>query len=313
MIVVRLEGGLGNQLFQYSHGLALQAEYGGKLLLERRLIRNDPSKSHALELLADIEPQSAFDDLLVFLLGAYTGILIRALQAIFGKSKKTSDLLARFGVHHTFDSGYVELRVPRLPFLYLHGNFLSGKYFDSANDHVRASLHPERVLGNADQETISKIRSSNSVAVHVRRGDYLSDKWRDKLHVCTDEYYERAVEIVTNTLKSPTFFVFSNSAEDIEWIRENYQFLPEGAVFVPPGSTDVEHFALMAMCRHFIIANSTFSWWSSYLSQTLGKLVVAPSPWNRGSWDMTDLYSVDWNIVDLKPEENVTEAGNSGD
>lgn len=299
MIVVRLEGGLGNQLFQYSYGLALQEKYGGRLLLDRHVVRNDPGKAHVLDYLVDLETQSPLDNLCVFLLAVYAGLQIRVLSAIFGKTRKTTEHLAKVGVHHCFDSRYSELRVSWLPFVFLHGNFMSEKYFASVSELVSASIHTERVLGDEHRETVTRIRTSNSVAVHVRRGDYLDERWRDKLHVCTDIYYETAVQIALNELESPTFFVFSNSEVDTDWVRENYRFLPEGTVFVPPGSHDFEHFALMANCRHFIIANSTFSWWSSYLSRCQDKLVVAPKPWNRADWDMTDLYSDDWIVVDV--------------
>jgi hypothetical protein len=299
MIVVRLEGGLGNQLFQYSYGLVLKEKFGGRLLFDRHVVRNDAGKAHVLESLVDLEPQSSFDSLRIFLLAAYAGLQIRILSAIFGKTLKTADLLANVGVHHCFYSRYTKLRIPRLPFLFLHGNFMSEKYFVSARDIVRASIHTERVLGDENRETVTRIRTSNSVAVHVRRGDYLDEQWRDKLHVCTDSYYETAIRIAQNELESPTFFVFSNSEEDTDWVRENYRFLPKGTVFVPPGSNDLEHFALMAECRHFIIANSTFSWWSAYLSRGQHKLIVAPKPWNRAGWDMKDLYSNDWIVVDV--------------
>ncbi|HCZ01547.1 MAG: hypothetical protein A3D16_18550 [Rhodobacterales bacterium RIFCSPHIGHO2_02_FULL_62_130] len=299
MIVVRLEGGLGNQLFQYSYGLELQAKYGGRLLFDRHAVRNDSRKENVIENLVDLEPRSTFDSLCIFLLAAYAGLQIRMFSALFGKTRETSACLAKVGVHHCFDSRYTALRVPQLPFLFLHGNFMSGKYFESASDLVRASIHAERVLGDKHQETVSRIRCSNSVAVHVRRGDYLEERWRSKLHVCTEIYYETAVQIALNELESPKFFVFSNSEEDTNWVRENYRFMPEGTEFVSPALNDFEHFALMSECRHFIIANSTFSWWSSYLSRNQDKLIIAPKPWNRAGWDMTDLYSEDWVVIDV--------------
>jgi hypothetical protein len=203
-------------------------------------------------------------------------------------------------VRHQFKSRHLELECGgRLPFVYLHGNWMSEKYFDFAVDRVRSSIHPERAIGPGARNTADRIASTNSVAVHVRRGDYLNNNWREKLEVCTERYYERAVEILQERLGHPTFYVFTNGPEDIRWVRNNYRFLPNETVFVPPGASDVEHFALMASCRHFIVANSTFSWWASYLSTNLEKITVAPSPWNRNVWDMTDLYCPGWKTVNL--------------
>jgi hypothetical protein len=299
LIVVRLEGGLGNQLFQYSYAIALQAKHGGRLVLDRRLIRGDPSKADALEQVANVQPTRFTDPMLSFFLRSYAGAVIRIIRSLRGSTDAAARIMARLGVHHPLNSRHVDLDVGRLPFQFLHGNFMSEKYFAVAADQVRALIHPERALRRRGHDLLARITSTNSIAVHVRRGDYLSDQWRDKLHVCTDGYYERAIQIIREEVNDPTFFVFSNSLEDAEWIRENYRFLSDDTVFVQPGASDTEHFALMVACRHFIIANSTFSWWSSYLSTNPDKVIVAPSPWNRNVWDMTDLYNPDWKLVDL--------------
>lgn len=308
MIVVRLEGGLGNQLFQYSHGVALKAKYGGKLIFDRRLIIGDPSKEGALSCLIDIGSQSFVDQCVVVLLRIYSAILIRLFVAISGKGDSTTAALARFGVLHTFDSRHVEFRDTKLPFRYAHGNFLSLKYFQEESDNIRAALHGSRMFSEAGGEIFSEIRSSNSVAVHVRRGDYLSERWREKLHVCTPEYYERAVKYFSDMDPDVQFFIFSNSDEDIAWIRANFHFLPEDTVFVPEGLKDVHHFVLMAHCKNFIIANSTFSWWSSYLGRNIEKVIVAPWPWNRESWDMTDIYLENWNVLELESPKAMARA-----
>lgn len=303
MIVVRLEGGLGNQLFQYSHGLALQMRHGGRLVFDRRLIRDDPSKANALSQVTDLDPSGFADPLVSFALRSYAGACIRIVSSRQGRTDEASQRLALLGVRHPFNVRHLDLEgTARLPFIYLHGNFMSEKYFASAADRVRSSIHPERALGPHTRDMVARIGATNSVAVHVRRGDYLSDQWRDILHVCTEDYYERAVAIVREQVDHPIFYVFSNSLEDMQWVRDNYRFLPEGTVFVAPGASDVEHFALMASCRHLIIANSTFSWWASYLSTNLDKVVVAPSPWTRNDWDMNDLYYPDWKIVDLNSD-----------
>jgi Glycosyl transferase family 11. len=300
MIVIRLEAGLGNQLFQYAYGIAMKQRYGGRLILDRRLVRSDPSKASALSQIADIEPDGVADSLISVVLRYYSGACIRIVGSLHGPADKASLRLARLGVRFQLSPRYLDLdSVPVPHFMYLHGNWMSEKYFAPAVDAVLSSIHPERALGAEARDMARQMAETNSVAVHVRRGDYLSERWRNKLHVCTAEYYERAVAIVREKVERPTFYVFSNNAEETQWVRDNYRFLPEGTVYVPPGASDVEHFSLMAACRHFIIANSTYSWWASYLCRHPDKVVVAPKPWNRNIWDMSDLYCDDWNVIDI--------------
>lgn len=301
MIMVRLEGGLGNQLFQYSHGLALQMRHGGRLVFDRRLVRDDPSRANALSLITDLDPSGLADPLVSFGLRSYAGACVRIVGSLQGRTDEASQRLARLGVRHQFKTRHLDLdNAPTLPFIYLNGNFMSEKYFARAAERVRSSIHFGRALGPQTRDLVARIGSTDSVAVHVRRGDYLSDQWRDKLNVCTKDYYERAVAVVREKLDRPSFYVFSNSLDDMHWIRKNYRFLPEETVFVAPGASDLEHFALMATCRNFIISNSTFSWWASYLSNDPDKVIVAPSLWNRNIWDMSDIYCSNWEIIDLK-------------
>lgn len=300
VIVIRLEGGLGNQLFQYGYGLALQERHGGRLLYDRRLVRRDPSKALALSQVTGLDPVGPVEELISFGLRAYAGVCIRIVRALKGRTDAAARLLAQLGVHHQFHERYLELGDNgRTPFIYVTGNFMSEKYFESAVHRVRASVQPELALGHSVQQLAAKIRSTNSVALHVRRGDYLSDRWREKLHVCTDTYYEKAVALIKEKVQGPAFYVFSNTAEDTSWVRENYKFLPRETTFVEQGPSDVEHFALMASCRHMIMANSTFSWWAAYLSEGSNKVVVAPSLWNRNAWDMSDLYLPGWALVSV--------------
>lgn len=305
MIVVRLDGGLGNQLFQFAYGVTMQSRLGGRLVFDRRLIDRNPTWANALEQIVDIDPPRPTDPILSMGLRAVAGLAMRISRKLYGPTDDAAHRLSRFGVHHPFSPRHVDLGPPRVPFLYLHGNFMSWKYFAAAADHVRSLIHTDRALGAEAVGMAIRIRSSNSVAVHVRRGDYLSEQWRNKLHICTEEYYRTAVAIIEQGIEAPVFYVFTTSADDTDWVRENYRFLPEGTVFVPPGASDVEHFALMAACRHFIISNSTFSWWASYLSSLSDKMIVAPTPWNRNVWDMSDLYCPEWELIEVDVKRDV--------
>lgn len=306
MIVLRLDGGLGNQLFQFAYAVALQGSRGGRLVLDSRLVERNPVWANALAEIVDLPSPRGLDKVVATALRIYAGVGIRVVRRLCGPTDRAALHLARFGVHHPFDTRHVDFGHTRTPFLYIHGKYMSQKYFISATARVRSLIRPERALSAKGREMVERIRSSNAVAVHIRRGDYLSDRWRTKLHICTEDYYREGITTIREQVTTPVFYIFTTSREDAQWVRENYSFLPERKVFVPESSSDVEHFALMAACRHFIISNSTFSWWASYLSEADGKIVVAPTPWNRNAWDMQDIYLPEWKLVKIDVDKDAT-------
>ena len=302
IVVVRLEGGLGNQLFQLSHGLALQKKHGGTLMFDRRHIRNIPERSAVLYHVTDLKYDGFVKRLISVFLGFYSTMCIRVVHRVYGRCDAASKVLSAIGVYHSDTTRYRKLHKPSmLPFVYLHGNWMSERYFDFAVDRVRSTILTQGLIGNKFLGLAKEISVTNSVAVHIRRGDYLSDEWREKLDVCDGSYYSRAVDSIIDKLESPVFYIFTNTNEDSIWIRDNYKFFPNNTVFVEPADSDLEHFALMVACDHFILANSTFSWWASYLSLNNEKVVVAPSRWNREVWDMQDIFLSEWTIVNINP------------
>ena len=128
--------------------------------------------------------------------------------------------------------------------------------------------------------------------MHIRRGDYLSPKYKH-LNVCDYQYYFESMNYIISKLNNPTFFIFSNTSDDLDWIKENYS-LPGKIVYVKNDNPDYEELRLMYSCKHFIISNSTFSWWAQYLSNNSG-IVIAPEIWNRLNHDgIADLYMPNW-------------------
>lgn len=122
-----------------------------------------------------------------------------------------------------------------------------------------------------------KIGGHCSVAVHVRRGDYLSEGALEKHGICSIDYYKKAISHISASLKSPKFYVFSN---DPAWVHENIISLFDALEFnVVENLSQEEDLWLMAQCENNIIANSSFSWWGAYLAKNINQIVIAPTPW----------------------------------
>jgi len=264
MIVTRLFGGAGNQLFQYAAGRALADHLGTDLVLDRRyMIRwGDeraecfPHYANARFTRADHLPPSKMDGLLRYGLWRWFG---RALR--FHRE-------GRLG----FDPAFFDLPDDT----YLHGYWQSDRYFAASVGRIREDLRLTTPLDAANRQMAARIAAARvAVSVHVRRGDYVAD---GGFAACPPDYYARAVTRLASDLGAPlTCFVFSN---DPGWAHDNLSLGAE-TVVVDINDETRGHFDmyLQSLCDHNIIANSTFSWWGAWLNDSPGKIVVAPKNW----------------------------------
>lgn len=171
------------------------------------------------------------------------------------------------------------------------GYFQTEKYF---NDK-KTKNHLKKVFVLKDEyitpkylDIQRKIINTNSVAIHIRRTDYLQAKNAIIHNICTEKYYERAISYIKENVSDPTFYVFS---DDKEYIKEKYGNLDNFVVIDEKYELqDIQEFFLMSSCKHFIIANSTYSWWSSWLGEKEDSIILAPEVWNRKR-DQSDIYT----------------------
>lgn len=180
---------------------------------------------------------------------------------------------------------------------YFSGFFQSEKYFADIREELIEDFSLNCKLNKKNQEILDKIKSTNSVALHFRRGDYLKKRNDDFLGHCTTEYYQNAVKTVAEKSDKPlTLFVFS---DDIKWVKENVKFDYE-TVYVDVNNANQGHFdlELMKNCKHNIIANSSFSWWGAWLNQNPQKIVVAPKKWTRVLESNFDIVPEIWITVE---------------
>ena len=289
MIAIRLWGRLGNQLFQYSFGRALSERTGEALyfyVLEKTIGNESVSLSNfngKIKFLKPHEIKSFYhfygSDLLVRIERKLTSILPLIHRRIYIEKR----------------TGYTKI-APTSAVCY-DGYWQSYRYFSEIADQLRQELKPEESVV-LPAGLVGEISGSTSVAVHIRRDDYLSRSNRSIYGYCGPDYYRRAIGHISGKVPDASFFVFS---DDIEWVSRNFTFFPEETIYVAhtPDPSDCIDISLMRKCRHNIIANSTFSWWGAFLGDQKDKIVIAPESWyiNMPGFIISDLIPSGWILM----------------
>jgi len=183
---------------------------------------------------------------------------------------------------------------------YIDGYWQSEKYFSDIRNTIFSDFSLKKELVSARFIKIAKkMKGSNSISIHVRRGDFVMVKKTNKAHgVCPLDYYEIAIKYISEKICNPEFFFFS---DDIEWVKKNLSTGFKENHISGEGLSDAEEMMLMSTCRHNIIANSTFSWWGAWLNSNPGKIVVSPSKFLLGSsTDNKDLIPENWHKLNIK-------------
>lgn len=292
MIILNLKDGLGNQLFEYAYALNLQRMYPNEeIVVNPYIYRKKSYKGYSFpyfklsKRIKEVEPakQQWWYFCFLFKLIAGMGFRIWKLSKN-GRKYISSTMLRKLGERGLYVSfapfAYYDLPKSSKTVKYIHGNFEHIHYVDAVKEQLAEELMVHLPISETDQAYIKEFEQSESVCVHIRRGDYLSPQWK-ALNVCTFQYYNRAINYFAERYPAAIFYVFSNTPEDIRWIKENYHFDNPNICYVTYGSPDYEEFRLMMSCKHFIISNSTFSWWAAYLGRNLQKIIVAPEIWSR--------------------------------
>jgi Glycosyl transferase family 11 len=271
-IIVRLQGGLGNQLYQYAAGRALAMYMDRPLLIDQRTIEPEaPARQYDL---GSFNVKESFVHGLSAFCTRWVGsVRLGPLFQMFFPTARAYRLI------RDSEKGYDTRIFERHdgPII-LHGYWQSYRYFEGVANDLRRELQFRYAPDPENARMIDLIESSASVALHVRRGDYVRNAaFSAALGTCDSDYYRRAVAKIASEIPNPKFFVFS---DDADWAASNLD-LPGKPVVVRHnlGRSDVEDFRLMTHCRHFIIANSSFSWWGAWLAHYPSKTVIAPARW----------------------------------
>jgi hypothetical protein len=276
MVVVRLSGGLGNQLFQYAMGRYLSFNANTELLLEDSFFfQRSPNltpRTFELDKFAIQARRTSAEERKA--LRSYTGKIwkrIRRVLPIAGQLRYVHEPVGKFLPTARAHKDQV----------FLDGYWQSSAYFSGIGDLLRDELQLLLPMSKEDQQIANRMAQVDAISLHVRRGDYLSNPAANKMHgVCSLDYYQKAIKFMAGQLSNPVFFVFS---DDLDWVNRNLQ-IDHPCVYVDHNSSvlAVHDLRLMSLAGHHIIANSSFSWWGAWMNPSTSKKVVRPKRWYAG-------------------------------
>lgn len=276
MIIVKITDGLGNQMFQYAYAKSRQILLHQKVYLDIGDINNrknvkyrDRYKLHGIReyglhhfgitlpvIDAEKVPEKKENNGKSRFL-RYCGEL-RLLPTVFLNEAKCREDGMRF---HRFQNYYVE------------GGFFDKRYYEEIGHVLRREFHLKDSLCIPD-EISRMMENRNTVSIHIRRTDFL----RVGRNISEGEYYKKALEYVWERVENPALLVFS---DDIAWVKNHMHFDSDHILVSEYGFADYEELILMSMCKHNIMANSTFSHWGAWLNPNKDKIVVSPRGWRE--------------------------------
>lgn len=282
-VIVGLSGGLGNQLFQYAAGRSLSLKLNVPLELDISWFKGCSDRNYALgsfNVSATLRERNlCFPDFLKYLESRISRRY----------APRRMDVPLYREPHFPFDPGFERIRHS----VFLEGYWQSESYFKEYAEIIRADLCLVKPLPDPCRGVMDKIRASDAICLHVRRGDYVKNPVTAQTHgTCSPDYYHQGVTKLIDGLEHPQCFVFS---DDPAWVRENIE-LPCSSTVVDLNSGDDVHWdlALMAECKHFVIANSSLSWWGAWMGNFKDKRVIAPLSWFKDGKDTKDLIPATW-------------------
>lgn len=260
MITVKLIGGLGNQLFQYAFGRSLSSDLNTELFFDLSHYDSEYAKSLRHEFytlnyfkIEDINAEKFPNE-------------IESSSKLSYYKERDFNEITGFPSLKNFDA----LELPA----HFEGYWQTEKYFMHNEKLIRKDFQFKTPIKGKNKKIAKDISDNNAVAMHIRRGDYLN---YTKFGTCSTDYYKRSVEFIEKQVDNPKFFIFS---DDHLWVKENIH-IPHPTYRVTNNDVENGHedLRLMSLCNHFIIANSSFSWWGAWLSENKDKIVTTPQPW----------------------------------
>lgn len=285
-MIIKIQGGLGNQLFQYALGYRLSGQKGCELKVDIRDYKKRSNRFFALaEFQVDIKVATKEEIVKIIKFKKNNTIfkiykLIESFKPLY-KKNYISELSDNFDYEQIGNIKYSA---------YLDGYWQSYKYFEDISEQIKR-IFTLNNPGNDYLELAKKIQSCNSVSVHIRRGDYVTNK-QDVYYICGQDYYQKAINYINVRVDNPVYYIFS---DDIGWVKDNLWFNGDVKYVSGKKLTDCEELILMSKCNHNIIANSTFSWWGAWLNTNKEKIVISPKKWFKDETrNKKDLIPGDW-------------------
>ncbi len=284
-------GGMGNQMFQYATARALSNKLGLPLKLDLSFLLERTSKENFTYRDFELGNFNIKEDIASDKEIRYYNIRNRLYKLFIQKILGNESVVYYHEKLSAYNSSFEKLNSNT----YLEGYWQTEKYFKQIRPLLLREFAFKEPPNEVNSGLLESINNQKSVSVHIRRGDFISNKAINKYHgICDIDYYSKAIKEIVSKVSSPTFYFFS---DDIEWVKFNFKDIGFDCKFVSnnTGSNSFEDMRLMSACKHNIIANSSFSWWGAWLNSNSEKIVVAPVQWfSKAEIDSKDLVPADW-------------------
>lgn len=295
MIITRLIGGLGNQMFQYAAGRRAAYINNTELKLDITGYEKQEGitpRKYMLQIFNINEDFANMNEIVRFK-GLRKNFFIRYFL------KLTNRIVPYYKQSYVkqksfqFDPNILKVGKDT----YLEGSWATEKYFQDVEDIIRKDFIFKNAPDARNKKRIEQIKRTTSISIHFRRGDYVLDKKTHDFHgMCDHNYYDKAIKIITKTINQPYFFIFS---DDPKWVKNNFKIeYPVEFIDRNTGDKSYEDMRLMSLCKHNIIANSSFSWWGAWLNKNPERVVIAPRNWfKEKKLNTKDLIPESWKII----------------
>ncbi|MBR5578157.1 MAG: alpha-1,2-fucosyltransferase [Lachnospiraceae bacterium] len=290
MIIIKVNGGLGNQLQQYALYDKMKS-LGKEVKLDFSWFQKDMGKASRRKIELDYFPGISYEEASkeeIRKLMGNRNIVAKGLEKLHLKSSPT------YVEHQMYDPGIFDLDNK-----IFEGYWACEGYYADRISNLQEQLEFPSKIGDRNERMEEKMQNCNSVSIHIRRGDYLTEDNRKMFGgICTEEYYEAAMKKIREEVENPKFFIFS---DDPEYCRKNYSADEFTVVDINRGSDSYLDIYLMSQCKHNICANSTFSFWGARLNQNKEKLMIRPLKQKNCDWyvpeKMKELWK-GWILID---------------
>jgi hypothetical protein len=294
MIIVQLKGGLGNQLFQYAMGRRLSFIHKVPLKLDISWYQTSPDRTYDLNHFNIVEEIATKAEIDYLVKKADRFRLMNKFRPYYKR------IYIKEQEYFRFDPNLIKIHKD----VYLEGYWQNEKYFKDIEDTIRQEFTIKDKLDKENKSIADLICNNEAVSLHIRRGDYVLNPATNQIHgVCLLDYYYNSINQLTKITHNPHFFIFS---DDFEWVRTNLELKYPFTIVTNNGPEKSYYdLALMSMCNYHIIANSSFSWWGSWLCNNPRKIVFWPHKWfNTNEYDTSDLIPELWrkNLIRLGME-----------
>ena len=271
MIITRISGGLGNQMFQYAIAKSIAEKNNDEFKLDISFYPKQTLRKYELNLF-NINENIATQ---------------KECNGLRGKEKLIYKIKNRFSFKINRPKSYIFESLEQITIfqeeiynllgdIYLDGFWQNENYFKNIRDEIIKNFIPKNSIGMEAKKYLEDIKSTQSVSIHIRRGDYIANQHTNSIHgTCDVGYYKKAIAYIDERITNPCFYIFS---DDMSWCKENFDFL-KNKVFLDDTKSTIDDLELMKNCKHNIVANSTFSWWAAWLNENNKKITIAPKIW----------------------------------